>query len=74
MNTDRALIQNTFNHKRITTDGNLLVGTVWPHGQFQVEMLSDGFVCNCKKKMKFECYHIKSVILGILGVNQTHQK
>ena len=64
----------TFNHRHITTDGNMLVGTVWPCGQFQVEMLSDGFVCNCKKKMKFECYHIKSVILGILGVNQTHQK
>lgn len=63
-----------FSHRHINTDGSWLVGTIWPHGQFQVEMLSEGFVCNCKKKMAFECYHIKSVQFGLLGVNQEHRK
>jgi hypothetical protein len=37
-------------------------------------MHDEGFTCNCKKRLTVECYHIKSVQLGILGVNQGFHK
>jgi hypothetical protein len=58
-----------FQTRNINTEGHYLIGTIWPFRSAQVEMHSDGFSCNCKKKPRDKCYHIKSVELGILGVD-----
>jgi hypothetical protein len=63
-----------FEHSKITTKGNYLVGTSWPFRGCQVVMHDEGFACNCKKRLTFVCNHIKSVQLGILGVGQTYWK
>jgi len=63
-----------FQHSKITTRGSYLVGTAWPFRGCEVVMHDDGFVCNCKKRLTCVCYHIKSVQLGLLGVNQVYHK
>lgn len=63
-----------FQHHKITTQGNYLVGTAWTFRGCQVEMHEEGFTCNCKKRLTNVCNHIKSVHLGLLGVGQTYWK
>jgi hypothetical protein len=58
-----------FQNKHINTENHHLLGTIWPFRGCQVEMRIDGFSCNCKKRHLVKCYHVKSVELGILGVN-----
>lgn len=58
-----------FESKSITTQGHHFVGFVWPFRGCQVEMHEEGFTCNCKKNARTKCNHIRSVELGILGVN-----
>jgi len=63
-----------FQSKHINTKNHHFVGIVWPFRGCQVEMLSEGFSCNCKKRAVVKCNHIKSVELGILGVNAKEYK
>jgi hypothetical protein len=65
---------NLFQNRKINTLGNFLVGTTWQFRGCQVTMHSDGFFCNCKKRLTYKCNHIKSVELGILGVGQQYHK
>lgn len=58
-----------FESKYISTQNHYMVGTIWPFRGCQVEMHTDGFSCNCKKRPRFKCNHVKSVEFGILGVN-----
>lgn len=58
-----------FSSKNIKTSDSFMIGTIWKFRNCQVEMFSEGFHCNCKKKPRFKCEHIKSVEMGILGVN-----
>lgn len=60
----------TFKSKSINTEGHYLTGTIWTFRGCEVEMHREGFSCNCKKSPRFKCNHIKSVELGILGVNK----
>lgn len=55
--------------KYITTQRHPFVGVVWQFRGCQVEMHEDGFSCSCKKTHREKCKHVKSVELGILGVN-----
>ena len=63
-----------FQHRKIETIGNWIVGTIWVFRGCQVEMHDEGFTCNCKKKPRDACNHIKSVQFGILGVGQEYYK
>lgn len=63
-----------FVHKSINTQGHWMVGTQWPFRNAVVEMHDEGFTCNCKKRPTAKCNHIKSVELGILGVNAKEYK
>lgn len=63
-----------FQHRSINTVGNWIVGTIWPFRNCQVEMHEEGFTCTCKKRPRDACNHIKSVQLGLLGVNQEFHK
>jgi hypothetical protein len=63
-----------FQHRSINTVGNWIVGTTWPFRNCHVEMHEEGFSCTCKKRPIVKCNHIKSVELGLLGVNQAHHK
>jgi hypothetical protein len=58
-----------FQSKNINTTSHIFLGTAWKFRNCQVEMVSDGFACDCQKKPRFKCNHIKSVELSILGVN-----
>lgn len=60
--------------RAIQTQNHFLVGTVWPFRSAEVEMHDSGFTCTCKKRLTYPCNHIKSVQLGLLGVNQVYQK
>lgn len=51
-----------------------MVGTTWRFRGCQVEMHNDGFSCDCKKKPRDKCNHIKSVEFGILGVGAVEYK
>jgi hypothetical protein len=42
-----------FQHHKIETKGNHLIGTSWPFRGCQVVMHEDGFTCNCKTKTIF---------------------
>jgi hypothetical protein len=55
--------------KYIGAESHPFVGTTWQFRGCQVEMHKDGFSCSCKKKHREKCKHIRSVELGILGVN-----
>ncbi len=55
--------------KYIQTEHHHMLGAVWNFRNFKVEMIPEGFSCNCKKNSKIKCYHIKSVELGLLGVD-----
>jgi hypothetical protein len=63
-----------FQHRKIETVGNWIVGTIWAFRSCQVEMHDEGFTCTCKKRPTSKCNHIKSVELGLLGVGQEHHK
>jgi hypothetical protein len=63
-----------FPHKYINTEGHWMVGTVWPFRGCSVIMDSDGFECDCQKKPRQKCKHIKSVEMGIFGVNLKQYK
>jgi hypothetical protein len=63
-----------FQHRKIETKDSHFIGMTWPFRNCDVEMHDEGFTCNCKKRLTVECYHIKSVQLGILGVNQGFHK
>ncbi len=58
-----------FEHKYINTENHWLLGTVWPFRGCKVEMHPTGFSCDCQKKPRQKCKHIKSVEMGIFGVN-----
>lgn len=59
----------TFEHKYINTQNHWLLGTVWPFRGCEVSMNQNGFECNCQKRPRQKCRHIKSVEMGIFGVN-----
>lgn len=61
-----------FECKYIDTSKHIFLGTIWPFRDCKVEMVQDGFSCNCQKKPRLKCRHIKSVELGILGVGQKY--
>jgi hypothetical protein len=63
-----------FQSKSINTNGHQFIGYVWKFRGCQVEMHANGFSCNCKKRHFAKCNHVKSVELGILGVNQIKYK
>lgn len=63
-----------FSSKYIATEHHHLLGVQWPFRYCFVEMVPAGFVCNCQKNPREKCNHIKSVELGILGVNQPRYK
>lgn len=63
-----------FQHNKISTAGNHLVGTVWTFRNCVVEMFNEGLSCTCKTKHTTKCNHVKSVELGILGVGQKYYK
>lgn len=58
-----------FKSKSIQTKGHLFIGTVWQFRGCEVEMYKEGFRCSCKTNPRTKCNHIKSVEMGILGVN-----
>ena len=58
-----------FESKHINTTKHIFLGTIWQFRDCKVEMVPEGFSCNCQKKPRLKCKHIKSVELGILGVN-----
>jgi hypothetical protein len=58
-----------FQNKYINTVNHWLVGTKWPFRGCTVEMNEDGFICDCQKQPRQKCKHIKSVEMGIFGVN-----
>ena len=58
-----------FQNKHIDTASHIFLGTKWAFRGCEVDMSTDGFACNCQKQPRFKCNHIKSVELGILGVN-----
>ena len=58
-----------FQHKHINTNNHWLVDTIWPFRGCSVTMHHDGFSCDCQKKPRIKCKHIKSVEMGIFGVN-----
>jgi len=58
-----------FSHRYINTDGHWLLGTIWQFRGCKVEMHDTGFSCDCKKKQREKCRHIKSVEMGIFGVS-----
>ena len=58
-----------FPSKHIRTEHHHLLGSIWDFRNFRVTMIPEGFECNCKKNSKIKCYHIKSVELGLLGVD-----
>lgn len=59
-----------FPHKYINTVGHWLLGVQWPFRGCSVTMTEDGLVCDCQKAPRFKCKHIKSVEMGIFGVNE----
>lgn len=58
-----------FQSKYIDTATHVFLGAIWEFRNCCVEMSTDGFACDCQKKPRVKCNHIKSVELGILGVN-----
>ena len=65
---------NYIQSKSINTVDHQFVGSTWQFRGCQVEMHDEGFTCNCKKKPRDACNHIKSVQFGILGVGQEYYK
>jgi hypothetical protein len=63
-----------FQSKHIDTASHIFLGTKWPFRGCEVDMYVEGFVCNCQKQPRIKCNHIKSVELGILGVNSKEFK
>ncbi len=57
-----------FAHKYINTEGHSMVDTKWTFRGCFVTMHETGFSCNCQKRPRQKCKHIKSVEMGILGV------
>lgn len=58
-----------FQSKYINTEDHAFIGMIWPFRGCRVEMLREGFSCDCKSRPQQKCNHIKSVEFGILGVN-----
>lgn len=57
-----------FSHKYIDTRNHWMVGTIWAFRGCNVKMQDEGFECDCQKKPKLKCKHIKSVEMSIFGV------
>lgn len=60
---------NYFQMKSIDTRDHFSLGAIWTFRNCEVQMHTEGFTCNCKQRMQYKCNHIKSVELGLLGVN-----
>lgn len=56
-----------FSSSFINTNLHLFVGTKWNFRGCFVEMLDEGFTCNCLKRPRVKCDHIKSVEISITG-------